>query len=93
MNQPQLSADRRIRVFVSSIFRDMQVDRDVLVKKVFPRLREWCERRKLRQTKSEMSRMNEKQNKDQLEEINSAVLRYYYLRLTHSAKTCRFHAA
>jgi nephrocystin-3 len=37
--------NRRIRVFVSSTFRDMQVDRDVLVKKVFPQLRKLCESR------------------------------------------------
>ena len=31
--------------FISSTFRDMQVDRDVLVKKVFPQLRKLCESR------------------------------------------------
>jgi hypothetical protein len=36
---------RQIRVFVSSTFRDMQADRDVLVKKVFPQLRKLCESR------------------------------------------------
>jgi tetratricopeptide (TPR) repeat protein len=40
-----VSLNRRIRVFVSSTFRDMQVDRDVLVKKVFPQLRKLCESR------------------------------------------------
>ncbi len=34
-----LESDRVIRVFISSTFRDMQEERDVLVKKVFPQLR------------------------------------------------------
>ena len=34
-----------IRVFVSSTFRDMQAERDQLVRKVFPRLRSECLRR------------------------------------------------
>jgi tetratricopeptide (TPR) repeat protein len=37
--------ERQIRVFVSSTFRDMQADRDILVKKVFPQLRKRCEQR------------------------------------------------
>ena len=37
-----------VNVFVSSTFNDMHAERDYLVKEVFPRLREWCERRKLR---------------------------------------------
>ncbi len=36
---------RQIRVFISSTFRDMQADRDVLVKKTFPQLRKLCESR------------------------------------------------
>jgi tetratricopeptide (TPR) repeat protein len=36
---------RVIRVFVSSTFRDMQLERDELVKRVFPRLRHLCEQR------------------------------------------------
>ena len=39
------SAQRIVRVFVSSTFRDMQADRDELVKHVFPRLRKLCESR------------------------------------------------
>jgi telomerase protein component 1 len=31
---------KTIRVFISSTFRDMQAERDVLVRSVFPRLRE-----------------------------------------------------
>ncbi len=34
---------RTMRVFISSTFRDMQADRDELVKRVFPRLRALCE--------------------------------------------------
>ncbi len=37
----------RVRVFISSTFNDMHAERDYLVKRVFPELREWCERRKL----------------------------------------------
>ncbi|WP_110991290.1 MULTISPECIES: DUF4062 domain-containing protein [unclassified Mesotoga] len=32
------------RIFVSSTFLDMKRERNVLQKKVFPRLREYCER-------------------------------------------------
>lgn len=44
-DQRQPFEDRTVRVFVSSTFRDMQADRDVLVKKVFPQLRRLCESR------------------------------------------------
>jgi len=36
-----------VYVFISSTFNDMHAERDCLVKQVFPRLREWCEQRKL----------------------------------------------
>lgn len=36
---------RTIRVFISSTFRDMQAEREELVKRVFPRLRRLCEQR------------------------------------------------
>ena len=36
---------RVIRVFISSTFRDMMGERDVLVKKVFPELRRKCAKR------------------------------------------------
>ncbi|XP_072019125.1 telomerase protein component 1-like [Amphiura filiformis] len=36
-----------VRLFVSSTFNDYQNEREVLVKKVFPELREWCESRHL----------------------------------------------
>jgi hypothetical protein len=39
---------KTVNVFVSSTFDDMHAERDYLVKKVFPRLREWCEQRRLR---------------------------------------------
>lgn len=38
----------RVYIFVSSTFNDMHAERDYLVKRVFPELQEWCERRKLR---------------------------------------------
>ena len=41
----QYPHDRQIRVFISSTFRDMQAERDVLVKTVFPQLRKLCEER------------------------------------------------
>ena len=40
-----MDAPRSIRVFVSSTFRDMQAERDELVKRVFPRLRRLCAER------------------------------------------------
>ncbi len=36
---------RAIRVFVSSTFRDMQAEREELVKRVFPQVRRVCEQR------------------------------------------------
>jgi len=42
----QPAADRReIRVFISSTFRDMQEEREELVKQIFPQLRRLCESR------------------------------------------------
>jgi hypothetical protein len=38
-------AKRQIRVFVSSTFRDMQAERDYLVKFIFPQLRKLCAQR------------------------------------------------
>ena len=38
----------KVHIFVSSTFNDMHADRDYLVKRVFPELQDWCERRKLR---------------------------------------------
>ncbi len=40
-----MSDARAIRVFVSSTFRDMQAERDELVKRVFPLLRRRCQER------------------------------------------------
>lgn len=37
-----------VHVFISSTFNDMHAERDFLVKRVFPELRDWCEVRKLR---------------------------------------------
>jgi hypothetical protein len=43
---PQPPADsRQIRVFISSTFRDMQNERELLVKEVFPELRRVCDER------------------------------------------------
>ncbi|MBQ3331719.1 MAG: DUF4062 domain-containing protein [Ruminococcus sp.] len=38
----------KISVFISSTFNDMHAERDLLVKKVFPELSEWCSERRLR---------------------------------------------
>lgn len=45
MKKQQHKHDRTIRVFISSTFRDMQEERDVLVKWVFPELRKRCRER------------------------------------------------
>jgi tetratricopeptide (TPR) repeat protein len=46
MNNPEQSKqDRVIRVFISSTFRDMMRERDLLVKEVFPALRRICTKR------------------------------------------------
>ena len=37
--------DRQIRVFISSTLRDMQRERELLVKEVFPELRRLCDER------------------------------------------------
>ncbi|HEU4388876.1 MAG TPA: DUF4062 domain-containing protein, partial [Blastocatellia bacterium] len=38
----------KVHIFISSTFKDMHAERDYLVKRVFPELQDWCERRKLR---------------------------------------------
>ena len=45
MNGSPQPNDRQIRVFISSTFRDMQAERDHLVKFIFPQLRKLCEER------------------------------------------------
>jgi len=45
MNSMSQADNRVIRVFVSSTFRDMQAERDELVLKIFPQLRQLCEER------------------------------------------------
>src|SRR5687767_11949378 len=45
MNLPQPGEDRQIRVFISSTHHDMQEERDILIKKIFPQLRKLCESR------------------------------------------------
>ncbi|MGA2457752.1 MAG: DUF4062 domain-containing protein [Terriglobales bacterium] len=42
---PIASSSREIRVFISSTFRDMQEEREELVKQIFPQLRRLCESR------------------------------------------------
>ena len=38
---------KTVRVFLSSTFRDMHAERDHLLKVTFPRLRQWCQERRL----------------------------------------------
>lgn len=45
ISQPSRIKSRQIRVFISSTFRDMQTERDELVLKVFPQLRQICAKR------------------------------------------------
>jgi len=45
MTSVQPVRQRQIRVFISSTFRDMQAEREELVKQVFPQLRRLCESR------------------------------------------------
>ena len=45
MTPSEQSNDRVIRVFISSTFRDMMQERDLLVKEVFPELRRKCAKR------------------------------------------------
>lgn len=47
MNNEELKW-QKVYVFISSTFNDMHAERDYLVKRVFPELQDWCERRKLR---------------------------------------------
>ncbi len=42
---PTVAKQRVVHVLISSTFRDMQEERDVLVKKVFPELRRRCRER------------------------------------------------
>jgi hypothetical protein len=42
-----MAAWKTVRVFISSTFRDMHAERDHLVKVTFPRVRQWCEHRRL----------------------------------------------
>jgi len=44
-SQSSVTRDRVIRVFISSTFHDMQDERDILIKKIFPQLRKLCEER------------------------------------------------
>ena len=45
MNGLDTSGNREIRIFLSSTFSDMQEERNYLTKKIFPSIREACEKR------------------------------------------------
>jgi WD40 repeat protein len=52
MSAPSTVSDsirwEKVYIFISSTFNDMHAERDILVKKVFPQLADWCEARRLR---------------------------------------------
>jgi preprotein translocase subunit SecA/nephrocystin-3 len=54
MDRSSHLADRQIRVFISSTFRDMQEERDILVKRIFPQLRKLCEERAITWTEVDL---------------------------------------
>ena len=44
---PQAARSRVVRIFISSTFRDMQLERDELARSVYPRLRAFCRERQV----------------------------------------------
>jgi nephrocystin-3 len=54
VTQKSVNQDRQIRVFISSTFRDMQAERNLLVKKIFPQLRKICEERSVTWTEVDL---------------------------------------
>lgn len=48
LSEPCRHPEKQVQVFISSTFRDMQVERDHLVRFVFPRLREQSLLRRIR---------------------------------------------
>ncbi|OGP52062.1 MAG: hypothetical protein A2Y79_12215 [Deltaproteobacteria bacterium RBG_13_43_22] len=49
MEKTKISVEwQKVHIFISSTFNDMHAERDYLVKKVFPKLQDWCEKRKIR---------------------------------------------
>lgn len=48
------SAQRIVKVFVSSTFRDTQEERDLLVKRTFPELRHRCRQRHIESVKVDL---------------------------------------
>ncbi|KAF5428415.1 MAG: protein of unknown function (DUF4062), partial [Candidatus Methanomarinus sp.] len=46
-NQTKPVEWEKVYIFISSTFNDMHAERDYLIKRVFPKLSEWCDKRKL----------------------------------------------
>ena len=44
-NIERIQKERVLSVFVSSTFKDMEAERDLLIKRVFPQIRKECEKR------------------------------------------------
>ena len=72
-----------MRLFVSSTFKDMWNERDYLVKKVFPQLRQWCEERKLRLVECDLrwGVPKDSDTRDTLLACLSEIDRYFHLTL------------
>ncbi len=53
-NTAQHTANREIRVFISSTFRDMHAERDYLISHVFPVIRRACRERQVEFTEIDL---------------------------------------
>ena len=85
-NTAQHTANREIRVFISSTFRDMHAERDYLISHVFPVIRRACRERQVEFTEIDLRWGVTKEEAEQgkvvricLEEINRC--RPYFLSL------------
>ena len=49
-----LQAERKIRIFISSTFKDMMQEREFLLKRIFPQLHRWCRERHIEMTEVDL---------------------------------------
>jgi len=49
-----LQSERKIRIFISSTFRDMMMEREYLLKRIFPQLHRWCIERHIEMTEVDL---------------------------------------
>lgn len=47
-------AERKVRIFISSTFRDMMQERELLIKRIFPQLHHWCKERQIEMTEVDL---------------------------------------